>query len=74
MFNKNSIVMKKLLFCISMLFCLSSIASAGENVDSGSIGDVIVNSGSTLFIQKGSGGVLLDNGFKCETGAGLEVK
>ena len=48
--------------------------AAGENVDSGSIGDVIVNSGSTLFIQKGSGGVLLDNGFKCETGAGLEVK
>jgi hypothetical protein len=32
--------------------------AAGENVDSGSIGDVIVNSGSTLFIQKGSGGVL----------------
>ena len=49
--------------------------SAGEAVDdSSSYGDVIMNSGSNLFIQKGSNGVLLDSGFKCNKGARLVIK
>lgn len=49
--------------------------AAGEYVDMDeNIGDVILESGSHLFIQNGNGGVLLDAGFKCETGGMLQIK
>lgn len=47
--------------------------AAGEGVGT-EIGDVILEEGSALFIQKGSGGVLLDEGFKCNKGARLIIK
>jgi len=37
-------------------------------------GDVVLKSGNKLSIQLGSGGVKLDNGFKCEQGAALQIK
>ena len=49
--------------------------AVGEDVDpSGTIGDVSLSSGAAVFIQKGSGGVLLDAGFKCNKGAQLIIK
>ena len=37
-------------------------------------GDVAVKSGKKLIIEKGTGGVVFKDGFKCEKGAKLEVK
>jgi len=47
----------------------------GEYVDvDDDIGDVVVKNGSKLIIKLGTGGVLLDGGFRVESGGALNIK
>ena len=49
--------------------------SMGEFVDvDDDIGDVVVKYGSKLIIKLGTGGVLLDGGFRVESGGALNIK